>query len=234
MSVISGPDIVRRGLVFHVDPADPKCYSGGATCRDLARINGNGALSFVDFSSDRAFQMNNPTASVVSFTRNYTSVANQHTFAAVVFCPSITNINGSAYFLQSLNASLEGITMGFYSISPTTTGIQFYSLDGPAYLDVFYETLNTELLNKILVIHGVMNGNISRLYINGSLKATATQTGIGSINVKNNIKLGFSSESFIATENGLKIYKAMIYNRALSDLEVLQNYNAIKGRARLL
>ena len=236
MSAAAGPDIITNGLVFHVDPSDPKCYSGGSICRDLTRINGNGTLNDITFSSDKAFQMNGSESSVINFTRSYTNVANQHTFVAMVFCPNIVNLYGSAYFLQSLNPSFGGLTMGFYTLFDAgSTGFQLFggTDDGSSYNDGVSSGPTSELLNRIIICHGVMSGNTTKIYINQFLRSTTTHVGSGSINIQNVIKLGFDDIAFLPTEAGLKIYKAMIYNRALADSEVLQNYNAMKGRARL-
>lgn len=235
MSAAAGPDIVKNGLVFHVDPSDLKCYSGGSICRDLTRINGNGTLNDITFSSDKAFQMNGSESSVINFTRSYTNVANQHTFVAMVLCPDIVNLYGSAYFLQSLNPSFGGLTMGFYTVGGNSTGFQLYGATDnlSSYNDGNYIGPSSELLNRIIICHGIMSGNTTKIYINQFLRSTTTQGGSGSINIQNVIKLGFEDVAFLPTEAGLKIYKAMIYNRALTDREVLQNYNAMKGRARL-
>ena len=83
MGVGYSPKIVTNGLVFYVNPSDPKCYSGGSTCRDLTRINGNGILSNVSFSSDKAFRMDS-TTSRVYFNRSFTSVTNSMTFITTI------------------------------------------------------------------------------------------------------------------------------------------------------
>lgn len=64
MSASGGPDLVTNGLVFHVDPSNPKCYSGGSVCTDLTNINGNATITNVSLSSDKAFLMNATTSSV--------------------------------------------------------------------------------------------------------------------------------------------------------------------------
>ena len=63
-----------------------------------------------------------------------------------------------------------------------------------------------------------------KLYQNTTL--ITTQSGLSSVYL-DNFNIGTSSGTFYYQGN---IYVFMIYNRALSADEILQNYNAFKGR----
>jgi hypothetical protein len=79
------------------------------------------------------------------------------------------------------------------------------------------------------------DGTIQRLYINGVQVQTKNTSGLISYNV-NNTKLVIGGDYNSGYDGGLtarmngKISIVRIYNRALSASEILQNYNALKGR----
>jgi hypothetical protein len=69
----------------------------------------------------------------------------------------------------------------------------------------------------------------TRLYINGVLTSTVSNTNIGSLTITpstNNASIGRTT----TFHSGCRIPTARIYNRVLSASEVLQNYNATKTR----
>jgi hypothetical protein len=79
------------------------------------------------------------------------------------------------------------------------------------------------------------DGTIQRLYINGVQVQTKNTSGLISYNV-NNTKLVIGGDYNSGYDGGLtarmngKISIVRIYDRALSASEILQNYNALKGR----
>jgi hypothetical protein len=71
-----------------------------------------------------------------------------------------------------------------------------------------------------------------KLYINGSLVASNT-TFTSTFDVSSNqVHIGAMPTVYTGFSNG-RIFNASIYNRALSITEILQNYNATKGRFKL-
>lgn len=73
------------------------------------------------------------------------------------------------------------------------------------------------------------NGSALKVYMNGALIGTSSPNISGSIIALGNYIIGQSSAPGIALLKGtLRINRA--YNRALSDAEVAQNFNAIRGR----
>ena len=70
----------------------------------------------------------------------------------------------------------------------------------------------------------VKNGSTAYFYINGSLITTQSVESARNFTVRN---LGWSYSSYYMNRN---LYSTQIYNRSLSSTEVLQNFNAQKGR----
>ena len=73
----------------------------------------------------------------------------------------------------------------------------------------------------------VRNGNTIYFYLNGIFSQSISFTA--DIQPSSNILIGSSQHAGNQYFNG-NISQFLIYNRALSASEVLQNYNAIKGR----
>jgi hypothetical protein len=89
------------------------------------------------------------------------------------------------------------------------------------------------LINQWYYVGCTRNGNEFKLYINGLLDSTSVK----SISFNDNNKYELGTDSGVNANNNLRnsylngnISSVQIYNRALSAQEVLQNYNATKGR----
>jgi hypothetical protein len=85
-----------------------------------------------------------------------------------------------------------------------------------------------------MVFDGTQTGNSNRLkcYINGSLLGVSYNGTIPSTtsNTDSIFAVGNTQGSGYNNPSDGNIAQVLIYNRALSDTEVLQNYNATKGR----
>ena len=225
MSLHHSPKIVTNGLVFYVNPSDPKCYSGGSTCRDLTGINGNGILSNVTLSSDKAFRMNSSTARVY-FNRSFTNVTNSTTYITTIEIPSSSNFSP---FFSSINENFGGILIFIYNQNTISA---YISEDSGNAADELVADIPNNYPKKI-VIALTVNGSVFKLYFNGILiNFSSTHVG-GNVNSQNLIELGYLSQGGSPTTIGTKFYNSLIYNRALTDGEILQNYNAFKGRFNL-
>jgi len=98
--------------------------------------------------------------------------------------------------------------------------------------------------NLNIVVHkwvnctGTYNGNETKIYINGILKGTSNNQPDG-VNRSVSGALNTSSRERMISHNSNntdfsgKISNIKIYNRALTDQEILQNYNATKSRFNL-
>ncbi|NBW15068.1 MAG: hypothetical protein EBR82_44410 [Caulobacteraceae bacterium] len=235
MSCAGGPDLITNGLVFHIDPSNPKCYTSGSTCKDLTNINGNGTLTNVSLSSDKAFQMSIYNSSRVYFNRSYTNISDKHTIIVSAFCPNLTQGNFGS-LIASMDINFAGWIIGFYDPNGANPYIQFYGAEdsGNLYFDLQYSiTPKANFINRFYVIAGVINNNLVQLYVNGILRSSQSLASSLGVNTKNLIELGYNSDGDNWTQNGIKIYSASVYNRPLNSVEILQNYNALKGRFRL-
>jgi hypothetical protein len=229
MGVGYSPKIVTDGLVFCIDPANPKSYSSGSTCRDLTLKNGIGTLTNVTLSSDKGFILSIYNSSKIQFIKNFTNVTNNMTYMVAVDAPQ-TNTYGA--FLSSSNIDFGGVVLGYYYGGASTYGIQFYAAenDGIYAIDLT-ATINANSWKRKYIIAATINGSIAKIYVNGILSATASNPY--NLNNQNYINVGYDDQEDNWIVEGTKIYQSMIYNRALTDTEILQNYNALKGKYKI-
>jgi hypothetical protein len=243
MSFHHSPKIVTDGLVFYVNLSSKKCYNGpvggtfGYSINDLAGKN-RYIGSSNGFQSDGSLIMAG-TSNQTVWWRDFTNVPGKVTYMCTFYLPPTTAFTfGSDYSLifSSYDGS-DGFAIYFNASNSFTNGyISFLAQSGGS---IFEETkynlpISDSLkYDKIYTAAGVADNGVLKLYINGVLINTITNAGLASVNSLSLIEIGNSSLSFSDTNALIKVYSSMIYNRVLTDQEVLQNYNALKGRYKI-
>jgi hypothetical protein len=241
MGAAAGPDIIENGLVLCLDAASRQSYAGSGTVwRDLAGSN-NGALT-----NGPTFSSANGGSVVFDGVDDFVNLGNilkftrtQEASISVWFSiSSFSNVNfliarrstggnRTDYALAIKNSN----TVSYLFDDDARTGINggnptFYDWQVPTlYIGLWYNfTIN--LLN---------NGSWGRVtgFFNGQF--LNSQDGPHDDYVSNELVLGRNQIVTVGPPiyfNG-KISKVSIYNRALTPIEILQNYNATKGRFSL-
>lgn len=224
MAFSNGPTSVTDGLVLSVNFADPNSYvSGSASAID---VSGRGNTLTIEntpgYSSANggSLSLNGTTNRVLITCAPNTIRSFDTTCQFVVRLPLYS---GS----QRCILSYRGGNGGNLYIGKQSGGIfTFYDS-----LNVAGYTVGSIVDNTIAVVSVVVNatgGSIS-VYINGRLAGTATgRTGFSTA-FNNILYLGFDNGGTAEWMLG-QFYSFMHYNRVLSDVEVLQNYNAQKSR----
>jgi hypothetical protein len=229
-------NIVRDGLVLHLDAAKKDSYPGsGTTWRDLSGNGNNGTLT------------NGPTFSganggSISFD-GFNDIAslgtgldfNYDNFTVAVWAKSPTNNSGSAgYPIHVTNLIGKGSwnataswRIGYRSSGglPATEisftyGISWFSSD-------IGINVNTYDLSQWNYFVGVATPTQQSIYLNGVLRGTLNTS---KVNVSNEFDLQMGRSSYIDRFFSGNVSNASIYNRALSATEITQNFNALRGR----
>ena len=218
MGIARGPKIVTSGLLLALDAADKLSYPGsGTTWRNLASNNFNCTLT------------NGPTfsganmGSIVydgvddSGTCNLvTSDANNVTLEAWF---KITTLPGTIILYNGNSAaSGYGFTHGACGATSTTLYVFFGGLNCNV---VSYAGMTTNVWYQAVYTRTTTPSTSNILYINGISRSTNTSSNP-------NAPAGTTSIGDPGYPGYISI--ARIYNRALTATEVLQNYNATKGR----
>ena len=226
MGISGGPDTIQDGLVLCLDASDKNSYPGSGTTWTNMVSSNNGTLT-----NGPTFNSANNGSIVFDGTNDYVSlnsnpsVTNQITFETWINL-DVSNITGT--YVAGHIAGIETRYRLIYTTSSfswvcCTVSNSWYSA-GTA---IDFDT-GTSLSNINYHVVGTYNGSFNSLYINGNLKTTGSAIS-GNIPSGGTFYIGNSLVGNIIYPKG-KGYACRIYNRALSALEVKQNYNAQKSR----
>ena len=225
MSSINGAYIVQDGLVLFLDAANPNSYSSGITFSNL-------------YSNSSATLVNNLLW----------DNGNNGTF---VFDGNDDYINYSNTF-----NNLNNLTVNFWVLNPNgnviiTKGYRYWEIRLNPVLFAGYVGINNVTnywadISAVSIPHGASLSNwnnftyaydytnsIIKFYTNGVLKGTRNSfdgyTMSATYSTTYNLRIGNRVEDNTASYLG-QASLFQIYNRTLSDAEVLQNYIALRSR----
>ena len=227
-------NIQTDGLVFYVDAAYKSSYPrSGTTWTDLAGSS-NGTLTNMetdgtDFSS----------ANGGSFTFDGTDDYIEFSYNDVN-----SYLNGVSQFTWSnwmkRNASNSKVVIAKGQSLSNDISMEFWS-DGNCYVEMgngsnaygFFANSSTDWQLLTMVFNGTLTGNSNRLkaYLNGTQQSLSYGGTINSVTHTNNGNLTIGAVEWQGSAHSQGNHGPfLIYNRALTADEILQNYNAQKER----
>ena len=232
MALAHSPKIVTDGLVFCVDAADKKSYSGSGTTWYDRSGNGDDLTGSGPDSNTPTFDSSNSSISFGGNGEKYQSntncgVVGDQTLEVVfyedattsphttIMCTDI-NYQYGIKLMSYKNSDRYGFWLGFGSSS---------------YLVAITESLVNDVTYHLLGTYKAATGEV-KIYLDGVLKKTETIATTGDISLYGGkITLGqdYHGSSSNYSLNG-NIFLGRLYNKSLTPDEVLQNYNATKGR----
>lgn len=227
MALIYSPNIVRSGLVLALDAADKNSYPGsGTTWRDLSGNNNNGTLT-----NGPTFSSANGGSIVFDGSDDYAAlpaanygITNQFTIEVV--CYPTAEVNGMYNFVGN-NGSDRGIMAhwpwssdyGYLDITNTAGG--FYR----------WYKVSAGILNVRAMYHFILNtsGQVVVKQNNIVMVPNGSDTFSGTVSLGLTNTIGAFYSNGVLPWKG-NMYSFKLYNRALTDAETAQNYNAVKSR----
>ena len=224
MSVGYNPKIVSNGLIYCLDAANVKSYPGtGTVWTDLIRQSVGTITNSPTFSSSDAggaFAFSAASSQFVDVNIDLDNVFSAGiTMQAWIKVPSYVGFNR---ILTVRDAAGTGYTY-FIQISSTTGVIQFGTAAGQ-----FTNGLTAVGTNTWVNVAGTCTYGASsiKIYLNG-IDNTGSATGTPAYTAN----VGSLYIARLTTNySNITLSNAQIYNRALTEQEILQNYNALKGR----
>ena len=230
MAVAGGPNIVEDGLVLALDAANVKSYPGSGTVwNDLASETTGSLVNSPTFNSNYAGVLEfDGLDSYVELgdidSSNVLSLYNTDFTVHIWFNPSGSGDSYQRVIDKSNGSSMAngwGITAT--QSTPTSKQLAFYINTGNPVLR------NDEYnFGEWYSIVFTREGNVMKMYNNGTLKDTDNNaTPIPSTTT--GCRIG-AWPADTARCFGGSIGAIWIYHKALTASEVLQNYNATKGR----
>jgi len=226
--------IVTDGLVLNLDAGFTPSYPrSGTTWSDVSLSGNNGTLingptfsgdSIVfdgvdDYVTTTNFYLSTSPASILIWFKAGTQTDNTMSI--------LRPIMQQGYFDGNFPAITQGIEINMVRTGNDAVGKLRFAWGGDNNTDYQYLTTDRYDNNQWTFVCNINNGSTFDVYINGVNLATK----ITHTSVSTSTPVNFGGDTFIGARKLVgNIAIAQIYNRALSATEVLQNYNAQKGR----
>lgn len=213
-------NIVSNGLVLYFDASKSNSYPGtGNTIYDLSGFGNTGSL------------VNGPTFS--STNGGNISFDNVNDYISFGTSSSVkpTQLTLACFFkINAINApnvivGKQGTGLGAASYALVVqNGNLNFRIESGGIQDASYTFSNTSTYNYAV---GTYDGSALKLYLNGALVGTATTTVSIVYSDSYPLLIGYYANAFATNMN---VGSLKLYNRALSAIEIMQNFNALRER----
>lgn len=219
MGTYGGPNIIRDGVIFAIDAANPKSYPGtGTTWYDLS--GGGADLTLYDgptYSSDYG--------GIITF-----DGVNDSSVKAGLNISELTGITVNVWFYANANSSMALTRGTSNSFLLHFRGAGFYVVDDIGTPSGYLSWDAYPPDGEWVMLTGTWDGSTMKLYTNGVKQSTERSfTGTGTLRTITLIQAGYYFNGSQGYTNG-SIAHQLLYNRALTDDEIIQNYLAIRSR----
>ena len=223
MSYVNGPLTVTNGLVMCLDAGNANSYPGtGTTWIDVSNNGNNGTLLGSPVFNTNYFSLSGNTVGPYYPYISTPYVAASPYTQPITYDVWFLNNNSPAYagIIGASSWQTNGFSVGFSSNSQLKLT---YSTAGSGYQVNFNYDSTT-------ITHGVfvLSGYNFYAYRNSVLVSTLTAP-FSSTPSSQTVGIGYIYQGGW-TSAKINIYSAKIYNRALSQTEIYQNFNALRGR----
>jgi hypothetical protein len=222
--------------VLHLDAANPKSYPGSGTAwRDLSGVGNNGTLT-----NGPTYSSSNNGAIVFDGSNDYMTASplpsGTNLFTISVWMYLSANINGD--YGGSVKGAIifSGNAVGTYELTLTTSGatagppyamtLGRYGGDATGTCTVSGINMPIQQWHNVVVLRD--GASSQKMYLNGVLLASgniSTSMTAGTLHIGG----APANASFVGYMNG-NFSNITQYNRALTALEISQNFEATRGR----
>lgn len=225
MSLYHGPATVMNGLVLYLDAANTRSYPGtGTAWGDLSGQNNTGTLTSGPTFSTQAggVIVFDGVDDNVNLGTGYTSLQTQ--------TPTL-----GLWYKQTASTTYHGVCGwcsygfggGFLIDSVNGNNTPTLNIGNGSWASQLGSS-NSVGTNVWAYVVGTYDGSVLRIYVNGELKNSqnlVTTIGYSSRGFAIGRYYGNSANSFTG-----QVGLVQMYNRALTAAEILQNFNATRGR----
>jgi hypothetical protein len=229
MGTAYNPSITNSGLILCVDAGNPRSYPGsGTTINDISGQGNNGTLT-------NSPSYNAGNGGYLTFT------SASSTYVSIPYSASLDTPTGCTHEIWfyptgvgeffSRGTSDSGATPDNPRLYVSATGSVYFDWSSPA-ADRYGDIAGAATMNAWnQVVLQTLPSTTMKLYTNGVYKGASSIGGNMPAtipNTANPIILG--GATWIPRYFSGRIAIVRMYNRALSDDEILKNYNAVRGR----
>lgn len=250
MAGSNGPKIVRDGLILCLDAADRKSYPGSGTVwYDLSPNAYNFTLTCTGTScSNPTYSNNSITANFVTtspYNFSYLNGVNlnsqilqllysNHTIEICFKLNSLSTVYSYNNALTNENGMGIFAWVGYHAGFLLVGNLFYYGVWNSTISWPIITTSATPYVGQNIIVHLTRSANVLSMYINGSL-ITSSDIGATASYTYSNIRIGAANNnqptinSYVWPANAT-YYSIKCYNKALTQTQVLQNFNAQRGR----
>jgi len=231
MATEYSPQTVTNGLVLYLDAANPRSYVSGSTnWYNLANTTISGSLI-----NGPTFSSANLGSIVFDGTNDYVTLGsssiftldNNFTLNSWVYPTNVGSAFGDEIFSLATGVASPYVSYGLEWMD----NYKFrFSIGNTSNTFLNYPSTDTYTLNNWYNVVGIYNGSTAILYVNGVLQnSTSVST---TIKYADNILTIGTWNYDVSPSNAItgRIPIIQLYNRALSQTEINQNFNALRGR----
>jgi hypothetical protein len=231
------PNTVTDSLVLYLDAANTISYPGSGTVwTDLSGAENNASLV-----NGVSFNTSNNGSLLLDGTNQYVNVTNSTLFAnntnmSVSIWLNFSSLYNNTFSLmskgqQDFSANRNYWWLNYnYTATVSNRRLTWETGDGAGNLNQLSYTSWTPNLNTWYNVVGTFEPNLSKLYLDGTLVASASTT-VAQVAANNPLipfNIGAYRNVFYFFPG--KLNQSLFYKKTLSSSEVLQNYNATKNR----
>ena len=231
MATIGGPDnIIEDGLVFYMDAANTDSYTSGSnTISNLLGPETGSVNNNVSFESSNAgiLTWDGSDSQVELGTPNILMDGMVGSYSISLWVKSSDTSNTPALFGNNTTNWAQYYKFSIY----VSSNKPIFAALVPNQKECIAQTkeINDGIWHNIVATYNnSVNGGEMKIYIDKFLDKTVTSAGTSPTTDRNNT-LYWGSRSSIQELNG-SMACVSVYHKALSQLEINQNYNALKGR----
>lgn len=231
------PKINTDGLILYLDPINSNSYTGSALApfssgwKDLSKNMNSGSLigGFTYDSSSKSFNTITATSGTPAWISTNTTLSFADTSQYSMEFTILLRVNA-----QTTSHSLcgSGTTNPWVGIFGDGTSWRFFFRDSSVGAVYSYSSIitNYNISQKWATLcYTVSSNRTIRFYLNGVFVSNTTPTPTTTLLNVSQIGGGYSSGGFNYPFQG-SISSTRIYNRLLTDVEILKNHNATKSR----
>jgi len=222
MAASSGPDIIDDGLIFCVDAKNTKSYPGsGSTLSDIGS-GVDGTIYNATFDSSGHFTFDG-TDDYINHTFDFTGLT-----ALSVEAWAYQNSQGS---FNTIIGQWRNNNFAMSSLVLETVGSEMWFIiaNGGSLFSAKKTGFTTGAWHHVV---GTWDGSTVRVYVDGSIGGTTASTSSMNNSSLPTLIGGIQTAAggYVDGDWNGKVASVKSYNRALSAIEILQNYNALKHR----
>lgn len=231
MAIGYGSSIVRDGLILHLDAANPKCFTDGeVTCNNLITgglvtgANGNPGSGAHTPNNANFPSYNSESGGVFDFAGGRgmnieENLGNHNKFSIEIWY--YRNSGATQYITDGRNNGGQWFLSNYSGANINYTNAATYNFD------TGYNTSNPDFINRWQHMVITSDSTGSRLYIDGTQR-----TLVASSSVDEDLGVNFRIGTRYTTSSPWtgKMGPIKVYDRVLGANDVIQNFQAVKGR----